>query len=131
MDGYPELAAVLARVRRRWQAMRLFHALRKGGAAACGVLLCALAAHRLLQPSGLTLILLWATAAALVLAAASAPVASLASRPRDLQIARLIEERCDDLDDSLVTAVATAGSPDATPMSAVFSAGGRMDTVWR
>ena len=118
MGGYQELLAVLARVRRRWQTMRLLHAVRQAAVAACGVLFGALLAHWLLHPQGGALILLWAVAAASVLALIAAAAMSLASRPRDLQIARLVEERCDELEDSLVTAVAAGDAGDTSPMSA-------------
>ena len=118
MDGYPELLAVLARVRRRWQTMRLLHAARRTAAAASGVLLAALLAHWLMQPQGVALILLWGVSATLIVALVVAVASSLAARPRDLQIARLIEERCDELEDSLVTALSTGSTPDGGPMSA-------------
>jgi hypothetical protein len=118
MGGYQELLAVLARVRRRWQTMRLLYAVRRTALAACGALLGALLAHWLMQPQAGALVLLWAVAAALVLVLVVAVAVSLASRPRDLQIARLIEERCDELEDSLVTAVAAGAAGHASPMSA-------------
>src|SRR5688500_20334075 len=116
MDGYPELLALLARVRRRWQAMRLLQAAWRTAGAACLVLACALLAHWLMQPQGAALIVLWGVTGVLVLALIVAVALSLALRPRDIQIARLIEERCEELEDSLVTALATGsaagGSPD-------------------
>ena len=118
MDGYPELLALLARVRRRWQTMRLLHAARRTAATACGILLAALLAHWSMQPHGAALILLWGVSVTLVVALAVGAALSVASRPRDLQIARLIEERCDELEDGLVTALSTGSTADAGSMSA-------------
>ena len=118
MDGYPELLALLARVRRRWQAMRLLQAAWRTAGAACVVLACALLAHWLMQPQGAALVLLWGVTGVLVLAPLVAVALSLASRPRDTQIARLIEERCEELEDSLVTALSTGSDAGGSPMSA-------------
>ncbi len=118
MEGYPELLAVLGRVRRRWQTLCLLRAARRAGAAACGVLACALLTHWAVQPHGVALILLWGVSVALVVALVAGAALSLASRPRDLQIARLIEERCDEFEDALVTALATGSTADAGPVSA-------------
>ena len=118
MDGYLELLAVLARVRRRWQAMRLLHAAWRTAAAASVVLVCALLAHWLMQPHGAALILLWGVSGVLVLVLLVTVAVSLASRPRDIQIARLVEERCEEFEDSLVTALSTGSDAGGSPMSA-------------
>ena len=104
-EQHAELSALLGRVRNRW---RLLVALRAGtlaAAAAALVLALALLAHVLILPEGAALMALWGVAGVGALACLAGAIAPLRRTPRDLQLARFIEERCPELDDVLVTAM--------------------------
>ena len=104
-EHYNELSAVLRRVRARWRAMSAMRAWTWTAAAAAGVLLLALVAHRLIAPEGRTLVALWG-AAALATVACVAWLLPLRHAPADHQVARLVEECCPELEDALITAIA-------------------------
>ena len=104
-EHYNELTAILRRVRARWRAMSALRAWTWTAAAAAGVLLLALVAHRLMSPEGPALVALWG-AAALAAIACVAWLLPLRHAPADAQMARLVEECCPELEDALITAIA-------------------------
>jgi hypothetical protein len=104
-EHYNELSAVLRRVRARWRAMSALRAWTWTAAVAAGVLLLALAIHRVAAPEGLALVALWGVAA-LAAVACAAWLLPLRHAPEDRQVARLVEECCPELEDALITAIA-------------------------
>jgi hypothetical protein len=104
-EHYNELSAILRRVRGRWRAMSALRAWTWTAAAAAGVLLLALIAHRLTSPEGPALVALWGVAA-LAAVACVAWLLPLRHAPADHQVARLVEECCPELEDALITAIA-------------------------
>jgi hypothetical protein len=104
-EQYSELAEILRRVRARWRAMTALRAWTRAALAAAVVLLAALIAHRLLAPEGGLLAVLWGIATLAAMAALIWIVAPARRSPEDRQVARLVEECCPELEDSLVTAV--------------------------
>ena len=104
-EHYTELSAILRRVRARWRTMSALRAWTWTAAAAAGVLLLALIAHRLVAPEGPALVALWGVAALAVIACA-AWLLPLRHAPADHQVARLVEECCPELEDALITAIA-------------------------
>ncbi|MBI2828870.1 MAG: hypothetical protein HYX77_06330 [Acidobacteria bacterium] len=105
-----QLSALLGRVRTRWRLLVALRAWAHAAAAACLVLALALLAHRLIVPEGIALILLWSVAGVGALTCLAAVIPPIQRAPRDLQLARFIEEQCPDLDDVLVTAVGEEAS---------------------
>jgi hypothetical protein len=118
-EHYNELSAILRRVRARWRAMTALRAWTWAAGAAAAVLLLALAAQRLVSPEGTAFVALWAVAAAAALAALVWPVLPLRHVPADRQVARLVEERCPELEDALLTAIAERDA--ATPRAMLAS----------
>ncbi|MBI3048724.1 MAG: hypothetical protein HYY76_10490 [Acidobacteria bacterium] len=116
-ERHLELSALVARVRNRWRAITALRAWATGSAMAAAVLALALFTHRLVRPEEEALVALWATAGLLVLGVLFRAMAPVRRAPRDLQIARFIEERCPELEDALVTAVGQPG-PGAEAMAA-------------
>jgi hypothetical protein len=110
-----QLTAILNEVRRRWTRRSLLRAATLGAAAAATVVLAGWTASMLVASQGIPLLVV----AALVIPAAMFIVARslwpLRHAPTDRQIARLIEEREDRLDDVVATAVDYAARPDAAP----------------
>jgi hypothetical protein len=104
-EHYNELSAILRRVRARWRAMSALRAWTWTAAAAAAVLLLALVAHRLIAPEGPALVALWGIALLAVLACVLW-LLPLRHVPADHQVARLVEECCPELEDSLITAIA-------------------------
>ena len=104
-EHYSDLSALLGLVRNRWRLLVALRAWTRAAAAAALVLALALLAHRVILPDGLALMLLWSVAGAGVLICLASVIVSVRRAPRDLQIARFIEERCPELEDVLVTAV--------------------------
>jgi hypothetical protein len=104
-EHYNELSAILRRVRARWRAMSALRAWTWTAAAAAGVLLVALVAHRLIAPEGPALVALWGVAVVATLACV-AWLLPLRHAPADHQVARLVEECCPELEDALITAIA-------------------------
>lgn len=103
---YAQLSALVHAVRRRWRSTTVLRAWSVAGAAAALAVGLALLTDRLIGPEGLALVALWGVAAVAALVALGWVVGPLRQSPRDLQVARLIEECCPELEDSLVTAVA-------------------------
>src|SRR5687768_3443485 len=117
-EHYNELSAILRRVRARWRAMTALRAWTWAAAAAAGVLLLALVAHRLIAPEGTALVALWGVAALAALACVGWLVVPLRQTPADHQVARLVEECCPELEDALVTAIAERDSATRRAMLA-------------
>ena len=105
-EQYIELSAILRRVRLRWRAMTALRAWTWAAAAAAGILLLALVAHRITQPDGTALVVLWGVAVTSVLACVIWRMLPTRHAPADGQVARLVEECCPELEDALVTAIA-------------------------
>ncbi|OFW52105.1 MAG: hypothetical protein A3G77_06705 [Acidobacteria bacterium RIFCSPLOWO2_12_FULL_68_19] len=120
-ERYLELSRLVARVRHRWRAMTALRAWTTGSVLGAAVLALALLTHRLLRTEGEALVALWGTAGLLVLGVLLRAMAPMRRVPRDLQIARFIEERCPELEDALVTAVGGAGASEAAMAAAVVS----------
>jgi hypothetical protein len=114
-----DITSLIARARSRWRTMTALRAWTVGALLAAVALGASLFAHRLLQPEGAALVLLWTTAAGVVLAVLATSMAPLRRAPRDLQMARFIEERCPELEDALVTAVAHDSPRPGTMAAAV------------
>lgn len=116
-DAQVVLSALLGRVRNRWRAIRALRACTYAATGAGSVLALALLTHWFVRPEGGALVLVWTVAGAVALAAVLWVIASLQKGPRDLQIARFVEERFPELEDSLATAIAQPTS-DNSPMTA-------------
>jgi hypothetical protein len=117
-EHFSRLSALVQAVRRRW---RLAAALRAWSLAAAGAgvaLGFALLTDRLLRPEGLMLTALWGVALGVALACVASVIRPLRQSPRNLQVARLIEECCPELEDSLVTAVAEYEAAEQRTMTA-------------
>ena len=111
-DHYRELTAVLARVRRRWRTLSGLTALTRAVVAASTLALAALVAYLVASPSEGGVVVLFLLPAAGLLIAAGWFFWSLRRRPDDRTVARLIEERCPELEDQLATAVELGGRGD-------------------
>jgi hypothetical protein len=105
-EQYNELSAILRRVRMRWRTMTALRAWTWAAAIAAGFLLLALVGHRIAAPEGAALVALWAATIVAALVAIVWFALPLRHAPADGQVARLVEECCPELEDSLVTAIA-------------------------
>jgi len=109
-EGHAELLALIARTRNRWRAVTALRVWMRAATAAVVALGLALLTHLTMQPAAGALVALWTVAVAVAAAAIFWAVASLRRAPGNGQLARFIEERCPELEDSLVTAVAHGAS---------------------
>ncbi len=114
-DGHgAELRIALTRVRRRWLAARWLQGLARVAGGVCVGLLAVIGTELLLAPPDVPLL----AAAAAVLAAALAFSALVLWRlgrpPSDERVARLVEERCPELEDRVASAAALAAARPAT-----------------
>ena len=109
-EQYTELSAILRRVRLRWCAMTALRAWTWAAAVAAGILLIALVAQRVASPEGAALVALWGAALAAAVACVAWLMLPTRHAPPDGQVARLVEECCPELEDSLVTAIAEKDS---------------------
>jgi hypothetical protein len=100
-----DLDNVLHRIRRRWQRCAALGAIARALTLVAAIVVTAALAERLLQPSDIPLLVLAAVTALLAIAVATWALLPLRRRPDDRQIARFVEERVPELDDTLVTAV--------------------------
>ncbi|MGH9253944.1 MAG: DUF4175 family protein, partial [Vicinamibacterales bacterium] len=116
-ESYSELLALIRGIRHRWRALTTLRICARVSAGAAVVFGCALLAHTAWQPVGGALVTLWGTAVTVVLGVVLWLLLSLRRAPLDAQMARFIEERCPELEDSLVTAIGQR-TTDAQPMSA-------------
>ncbi|MBM3819466.1 MAG: hypothetical protein FJW14_10705 [Acidimicrobiia bacterium] len=105
-EHFSQLSALVHEVRRRWRTATALRAWSLAATGAGVAIALALLTDRLLQPEGPALIALWAVAAGVALVSIASVIRPLRQSPRNLQVARLIEECCPELEDSLVTAVA-------------------------
>ena len=110
-----QLRTILDEVRRRWTRRSLLRAATLGAAAAAAVVLAGWAATALVARQGLPLLLVAALVVPTALFVLARAFWSLRHAPTDRQIARLIEERENRLDDVVATAVDYASRPDASP----------------
>ena len=106
-----DLDNLLLAIRRRWQTCAALRALARGLALVAVILVAAAVAERVIQPSDTPLLVLAGATVALVLAAAAWALSSLEHRPDDRRIARFVEERVPELNDTLVTAVDIQSGP--------------------
>ena len=113
-DGHrAELTRRLHLVRRRWalaRRLRAFGRLAGGGALA---LLLLRGVDVTLAPADVPLLLLGGVLGFSIVALAGFEAWRVRTRPSDRQVARLVEERCSDLDDRVVTATAVADPPES------------------
>jgi hypothetical protein len=116
------LSAVLERVRTRWRAAVVMRVWMLAALAVTACLGGAWIADRLFSPSAPALIGLWAAAVIAALASAAWLLAPARRRPSDAQVARFIEERCPELEDSLATAVEHAARDLESPVIAAVAA---------
>ena len=119
-ERYAELSALIGRVTRRWRTFTALAAWARAAAGCALVLAAAAAIGHFGHVDGGALILLWGVAAGLVSGVCVRALAPLRLAPRDLRVARLIEERCPELEDALVTAIGHRGA-DAGPMAAAVA----------
>src|SRR5687768_8536293 len=117
-DEYRQLTALLDRVRRRLLAMTAMRAWTRTAAALAVVSLAALLIDRLLSPEGPALIALWSAVGVVSVACGGVIVAALRRTPGQHQIARFVEERCPEMEDALVTAMAERERNPSHPMLA-------------
>ena len=103
-EGHAELLALIARTRNRWRVVTGLRVWMRAAAAAVVALGLALVTHLIMQPASGALVALWTAAVTVAAAVMFWAVASLRRAPGDGQLARFIEERCPELEDSLVTA---------------------------
>src|SRR5687767_1804414 len=115
-DQYPELFAVLRRVRKRWRTLATLRAWTGAAMAAVFILGMAVAVNALLAPDGPTLVALWTAAAAGTAVVAGWQLVRLRRSPGEHQLARLVEECCPELEDTLATAVVERERGHAGPM---------------
>ena len=113
-DGHgADLRIALNRVRRRWLAARWLHGLaRVAGGAAAG-LLAVIGAELLLAPPDMPLLAVSAAALAASAAFAVRALWPLRRPPSDERVARLVEERCPELEDRVASAAALDGARPA------------------
>src|SRR5205085_4192354 len=100
-----DLAATLRRIRRQWLATAALEAGARAAAAIAVLVAAAALAERWLHPSDGMLLAITAVTALLAICIAIVLVRPLRRQPDDRQIARFIEERFPELEDTLVTAV--------------------------
>jgi hypothetical protein len=125
--GLPDtIARLLSSVRRRWLALDLLGAWGRVAAAAAVAIALGLILDRWLLPEGGRLLGL-AGGVLVLIGAAIALAAAAMRRPDDRQLARLVEERCPELEDRLATAVAGPAGGLAPLMLA--DAAARADTI--
>ena len=108
-QGYrAEVRAALAGVRRRWMAARLMRALTRLVAGVCLGLLVVLLVDLGLAPPDIPMLLLAGAALVSTAVFAIRVLWPLRDRPADRRVARLVEERCPELEDRVASATALA-----------------------
>lgn len=124
-----DLDRFLHAIRRRWRTVAALRAAALALLATSLVLTAAALAERWLRPADTTLLVLAALAGAIALAVTVALAWPLRHRPDDARVARFVEERCPELDDTIVTAVEIgrgAARPDVFAPLVVASATARL-----
>ena len=106
-----DLDNLLHAVRRRWRIVASLRAVRRALLLGSAVLVAAALAERLVQPGDAALLVLGGAAAIAISVACMLSASALRVRPADRQIARFVEERVPELDDTLVTAVELRDRP--------------------
>src|SRR4051812_18570754 len=94
------ITAYLAQLRRRWQTVRALKLWIASGFCAAAVALLALAVQTAAHPSPHVSAWMWSAAIVLSAACIATMARVLRGRPSDVQLARLAEERCPELDDA-------------------------------
>jgi hypothetical protein len=117
-DQRTELLAIVRRARRRWRAMAALRAWTLASAVMTLTLGMALVAQRAMAPQGVWLIAWWSITVVTALFSAAWLLAPLRRVPGDGTVARYIEERFPDLEDTLVTSIAHARADDTRPIVA-------------
>ncbi len=114
-DGHgTELRTALTRVRRRWLAARWLQGLARAAGGVCVCLLAVVAIELLLAPPDVPLLATAAAALAAALAFSALVLWRLGRPPSDERVARLVEERCPELEDRVASAAALAAARPAT-----------------
>ena len=114
-DGHgAELRIALTRVRRRWLATRWLQGLARVAGGVCVGLLAVIGTELLLAPPDVPLLATAAAALAAALAFSALVLWRLGRPPSDERVARLVEERCPELEDRVASAAALAAARPAT-----------------
>ncbi len=114
-DGHgAELRIALTRVRRRWLAARWLHGLARVAGGVCVGLLAVIGTELLLAPPDVPLLATAAAALAAALAFSAFVLWRLGRPPSDERVARLVEERCPELEDRVASAAVLAAARPAT-----------------
>ena len=112
---FAEVRAVLAAVRRRWMAVRGLHAVARLLVGVCVGLLTLFFIELLLTPPDVPMLGVAAGALIATVVFAVRLLRPLGERPSDRRVARLVEERCPELEDRVASAAALDTTDDATP----------------
>ena len=113
-DGHgTEFRIALTRVRRRWLAARWLQGLARVAGGVCVCLLAVIATELLLVPPDVPLLATAAAALAAALALSVLVLWRLGRPPSDERVARLVEERCPELEDRVASAAALAAARPA------------------
>src|SRR4029078_6410240 len=110
---YQPIASLLERVRVRWRRLSAFRAIRRAGLLSAAALLAFDGFAALTTRAPFALAALGMMAVVLVVAAVVWGLLPLREIPSDPQIARFIEERKEELDERLVSAVGVAAQQGA------------------
>ena len=114
-DGHgAELRIALTRVRRRWLAARWLQGLARVAGGVCVGLLAVIGTELLLAPPDVPLLATAAAALAAALAFSAFVLWRLGRPPSDERVARLVEERCPELEDRVASAAVLAAARPAT-----------------
>jgi hypothetical protein len=105
MTPHPELRRLLNAVRRRWFIAVTLQLSARIFAAAAAVIAAAAVVDHWLHPPDAAVLLLSITALALIAIAGSFLIWPFRHRPDDARVARFVEERCPELEDTIVSAV--------------------------
>lgn len=114
-DGHgAELRIALTRVRRRWLAARWLQGLARVAGGVCVGLLAVIGTELILAPPDVPLLATAAAALAAALAFSAFVLWRLGRPPSDERVARLVEERCPELEDRVASAAVLAAARPAT-----------------
>src|SRR5262245_51386140 len=108
-----ELRELVQRIRRRWFRAVALRIAARGMFGVALIVICGALADRALAPAEPLVLVLAAAVALLSAGTIAAAIWPYRHRPGDARVARLIEERCPELDDAVATAVDVAGRPGA------------------
>ena len=114
-DGHgAELRIALTRVRRRWLAARWLQGLARVAGGVCVGLVAVIGTELLLAPPDVPLLATAGAALAAALAFSAFVLWRLGRPPSDERVARLVEERCPELEDRVASAAVLAAARPAT-----------------